>query len=165
MKPEIRAAAELRFEPYDDPRDGIGALHGIALKYGDQTRLPDGRLERFEPRALRVEHLVLNHEHDRDVPLAFYPGGGLELRHDDHALAFVARLPDTRLGRRAVADVRSGKLKGASVEFHSREERSERQTRVIALADLVGMALTYGPAYPGSRVEVRRKHRSLIRWL
>ena len=55
------------------------------------------------------------------------------------------------------ADVRSGILRGFSSEFRALEERDENGVRIIRSAVLEDLALVASPAYPQSRVEIRKR--------
>ena len=74
-----------------------------------------------------------------------------------------ALLPDTAAGRDAATEVRSGLLRGLSVEFKALAERYVSGVREIRRAALVGAGLVDSPAYRGSTVEVRARGRRL--WL
>jgi len=148
MQPE-RRYAELR-------ADGR-RLAGVAVRYGDTAALPWGE-ERIEPGAfgdVASADVVLNIQHDRGRPLARTGGAGLDLRDSPAALEVAAELPDTRDAADVLAMVRSGVLRGLSIEFVPRAERDDAGVRVIEAADLVGMAVVDKPAYPASALSAR----------
>lgn len=141
MEPERRYAA---FRASADGR----TLSGRALVYGDVS--PDFR-ERFVPGAFgELGAVALNLQHDPSLVLV--EAGSLELTDSERALEVRATLPEHSA---AVQLVRRGALNGFSVEFLAREERSEGGVRVIARAELTGLALVDRGAYPQSKAEVR----------
>ena len=142
---ELRADAEGR------------VLRGVAVTYGDVASVPFGR-ERVEPGAfLPFGDVILNDGHQRTVPLARTGGAGLDLADSAERLAFAATLPETRAADDILALVRSGVMRGASVEMRVTAERVEAGVRVIERAALSGIAVVDSPAYPASEVEARRK--------
>ena len=151
---EIRCAVELRA---DDERRGPGRLTGTLLTYGEPRG--DGR-ERFAPGALRwpADGVVLRRQHSPFEPITRVVP---EVRGD--RVVVDSPLPDTKAGRDAATEVRSGLFKGLSVEFRSVAERYVAGVREIRRALLVGAGLVDDPAYKLSRVEVRARGRRL--WL
>ena len=139
-EPERRAGGELRVEGR--------TLTGRALVYGDVA--PQFR-ERFVPGALApVPAVPLNLQHDRGMVIL--AAGSYELTDGPQALEVRAELP---AGSAVLALVKRGALKGFSIEFHPREERSEGGLRIIERAELTGIGLVDAPAYPASGAEVR----------
>ena len=153
MKDEIRFQIEVRA---DEARQGPGRLVGLLMKYGAQAT---DRRELFENGALEWPEggVVLNRQHTRKSPiLRFTPEiNGDEVRID-------VQLPDTTSGRDAAVEVRSGLLRGLSVEFRSLKERVSGGVRRIQKAMLTGAGLVDSPSYQ-SAVEVRSKRRRI--WL
>ena len=144
-----RRFVELRHE-------GERRLSGVAVRYGDTATLPWGR-ERIEAGAFApLGDVILNAQHERAAPLARTGGGGLELMDAADALTSRADLPATRAGDDVLALVRSGVMRGLSIEFRSIAERIEAGVRVIERATLAGVAVVDTPAYPASEVEARR---------
>ena len=140
-------------------------LKGVAITYGATAllkRLIRGRKvrrERFEHRAfgdVASADVVLNYMHQRTVPLARTGGGGLTLTDTGDRIELAAELPDTAAARDAVELVRSGVLRGLSVEFNATDETMDGDTRVVRTADLRGIGLVDRPAYRESIVEARR---------
>ena len=130
-------------------------LSGTVLEYADVS--PSHR-ERFEPGALRVAEAVsLNLMHDPLQSVAWHPGGGLQLEHDESALRMVAEVPPIPAGDVALAMVRDGQARGLSIEFQAELERRESGVRVIEAATLTGVGLVSDPSYLRSTVEARRK--------
>ena len=140
MTPEHRAGTEFRVSGR--------TLSGVAMPYG--TVSPDYR-ERFVPGAFgEVSTIPVNLQHDSSIVVA----PEALLTDTPRELRVRAELPE---GSAALKLVRRGVLNGFSIEFHSRAERREAGVRVIARAELVGLALVDAGAYPGSFAEVRAR--------
>lgn len=142
--------------------EGDRVIGGTCLRYGDTATLPWGR-ERFEPRAfgdVSGIDAILNLQHDRTRPLARTGGGGLTLADDAGALVMRCALPATRDADDALELVRTGVLRGLSVEFHADAERMDGQgagrVRVIERARLTAIGLVDKPAFPDSTVAAMR---------
>ena len=132
-------------------------LSGVAVTYGDTATLPFGR-ERIQAGAFApIGDVILNASHDRSTPLARTAGAGLDLADSAERLAFAATLPATRAADDILALVRSGVMRGASVEMRVTAERVEAGVPVIERAALSGIAVVDSAAYPASEVEARRK--------
>ena len=131
-------------------------LVGPAVQYGDVSF---SHKERFEPGAFALDETTrwLNYKHEPDRVLAFTSGGGLELQDTPDALMVSAILPGIPLADQALAEVRSRKLRGFSVEFRAVEETTEYGIRVIKRADLAGIGLVQDPAYSQSKAELRAR--------
>ena len=132
-------------------------LSGV-MPYGDVARLPWGS-ERFAPGAFGPDvgalDVILNVQHERGRPLARTGGGGLMLADGPRALEIQAELPRTRDADDALVLVRSGVLRGLSIEFAATRERHEGRVRVVEGADLSGLGVVDRPAYPGATVAAR----------
>ena len=129
-------------------------LSGTAIRYGDVATLPFGK-EVIDAGAfgnLEDADLILNRQHDRGKPLARSGGGGLEVIDSPSELRLRADLPDTPTGREAMTLVRSGVLRGFSIEFRALSEYVTDRVVHVANASLVGIALVDKPAYPDSQV-------------
>ena len=85
-----------------------------------------------------------------------------ELRGD--ALVIDTELPDTSSGRDAAVEIRSGLMRGLSVEFKAIRARMVNGVRRISEAALVAGGLVDDPSYASARVEVRDKGRPEM-WL
>lgn len=148
---EVRSVdIELR----DDPeREGPGLLSGRLMRFGEVIKHQHGP-EAFEPRSLRfsAEHGVTLYDgHDT------FPRRPVSIVHpvqDEREARIEHRLPDTPAGRSVAARVRSGELKGLSVEFQAVKESRAAGVRRIAQANVVGLAVVRNPAY-SAPVQVR----------
>ena len=141
---------------YIELRQDGRRLAGTAVRYGDVASLPWGD-ERFTAGAFSpLGDVILNTMHDRGTPLARTGGGGLELVDSDRELLIEAELPATRAADDVVELVKTGVMRGLSIEFEATSERMENSVRVIDRAVLHGIAVVDTPAYPASEVEARR---------
>ena len=150
MEPEKRGF-EIRLEAAPEGK-GPGRLVGILMTYGQRA---GDRPEVFQPDSLHwpADGVVLREMHDRRAPLArFIPSvEGAEVRVD-------IPLPDTQRARDAATLVKSGTLRGLSVEFFPEKETAAAgDLRVIHRARLVGAGLVDDPAYSESTVSVRSR--------
>ena len=146
-------------------RQGPGrTVGGVAVRYGDLAQLPWGE-ERIEAGAFApIDDVILNAHHDRDTPLA-RTGAGLTLDDTGERLAFSATLPATRAADDVLELVRTGIMRGASVEMRVTGERFEGGVRVIQRARLSGIGVVDTPAYPESEVEARRRRGGRRTWV
>ena len=147
------AATELRVEGRK--------LSGVVMNYGEVS--PSHR-ERFEPGSLRMAesvHLDLHHDIERAV--AWHPGGGLTLDNGRDALTMRAELPPIPAADRALDEIRSGAVRGLSVEFRPVKERRDADIRVIEDAVLTGIGIVRTPSYKQSNVEARRRSGRTLR--
>ena len=134
-------------------------LRGVAVTYGDVAKVA-GLEERIEPGAFgTLGDVILNASHDRAAPLARTGGAGLELSDTAERLAFAATLPETRAADDVLTLVRTGVMRGASIEMRVSAQRFEGGVRVIERAQLGGIAIVDSPAYPASEIEARRAAR------
>ena len=146
---EHRIVAELR-------ADGDGRIvSGVAIAYSDEARIGSVR-----ERVLRGAFLPLpddvrmDVQHDRGAIVA-RTGAGLTLQDSDEALTFTADLPDTPRASQALADVRAGLLRGASIAMEVTKERWEGTLRIIERGRIVAVSLVDSGAYPQSVIEAR----------
>ena len=131
-------------------------LSGQVIVYADTSK---SHRERFQPGAFSFDNVVLNYRHNQLCAVAWFPGGGVEIRDSEAALTMSADLPPLPAADRALAEVRAGKLNGLSVEFVAEKEKREAGIRIIEKARLVGIGLVDQPSYSGSVVEARREMR------
>ena len=101
----------------------MGTVAGTVIRYGDVATLPFGQ-ERMLPGAfgdLSTAELYANRMHERSQPLANTYAG---LRIDDNAerLAGEVDLPNTSYGRDTQEEVKTGRLRGLSIEFRTLED-------------------------------------------
>ena len=154
MKTEIRCKVELR---EDDTRQSPGRLYGVLLRYLERA---SDRPELFERDAFDLDAIkasggiVINRQHTRGAPIMrVIP----ELRGDE--LVIDQALPDTDAGRDAAVEIRSGLMRGLSVEFKAIRASMVSGVRRIREAALLAGGLVDDPSYLGSTVEVRDKGR------
>ena len=152
MRTEIRCKVELR---EDDTLASPGRLTGTLLTYGERA---SDRPELFERGSIDLAAItasggiVINRQHTRGAPIMrVIP----ELRGD--ALVIDAQLPESTAGRDAAVEIRSGLMRGLSVEFKALRARMVSGVRRISAATLVAGGLVDDPSYSGSTVEVRDK--------
>ena len=129
-------------------------LSGTVIRYGDVATLPFGK-EAIDPGAfgnLEGIDVILNRQHDRGKPLARTGGGGLTIDDSHTELKLRADLPDTPTGQEAMTLVRSGVLRGFSIEFHALREYVRDRVVHVAEGKLYGISLVDRPAYPESQV-------------
>ena len=129
-------------------------LSGKAIVYNDVATLPFGKevIDRGAFGDVSNSDIILNRQHDRSKPLARTGGGGLEVIDSPTELRLTADLPDTPTGREAMTLVRSGVLRGFSIEFRALSEYTRDRVLHVEKGTLVGIALVDRPAYPQSQV-------------
>ena len=153
---------ETRYAEFRAEADGR-RLRGTLIKYGDVAMLPGGIAERFMPGAfgdVAALDVILNGHHDRARPLARTGGAGLVLEDSAEALRMVATLPATRDADDTLELVKTGVLRGLSVEFKALAEHMEAgPVRVIERARLGAVGVVDKPAYPESSVEARARRK------
>ena len=144
---EIRCAIEIRA---DESRQSPGRIVGTLMTYGTRAR---DRAEVFADGALTwpADGIVINKQHDRRKAFARVVP---EVRGNEVVVDF--QVPDTQTGRDVVTLVRSGVLKGMSVEFRAVRDRWTNGVREIGSALLRGAALVDSPSYP-TAVEARAR--------
>ena len=138
-------------------------LRGTAMRYGDQARIQVGTTEcreQFAPgsfgNAAELD-ATLDVMHRADRRLVRTGGAGLTFTDDGTELRLEAVLPQTRDGDDAIAMVRSGLLRGLSVEFYAYEDQWAGSLRTVTRAALPAVGLVDKPAYLGSLgIELRR---------
>lgn len=140
-------------------------LVGVGVRYGSVAAMPWGE-ERIDAGAFApVGDVILNLQHDRARALARTPET-LRIEDTPTALRVEASLPATRDAEDALTLIRAGVLRGLSVEFRVRQERTEGALRIIQKAHLVGIGLVDTPAYRDSEVAARAvaPPRPHLRW-
>ena len=129
---------------------------GTVVRYGDEARIGVVR-ERIMPGAFAPlpADVLMDVQHERGAIIA-RTGSGLTLQDDDDSLRFIAELPDTPRAAQALADVKAGLLRGASVAMEvTRERWEEGALRVIEKARIVAVSLVDSGAYPDSVISAR----------
>jgi len=130
-------------------------LSGTVLTFGEVS--PSHR-EKFARGSIRLAPSVhLDLYHDRERAVAWAPGGGLKLAIGARSVDMTAELPPIPAADRALAEVRSRRTTGLSIEFRALEDRDEHGIRVVTSAELSGVGLVRSPSYLGSRVEARQR--------
>ena len=158
--------------------DGERSIIGVVARYGAAADLRRFK-ETIAPGAFEFDDVILNRQHDRNLPLARTGGSGLTLEDTPDALTMRAEIPPTRIGTDALEAVKAGLLRGASVEMEVRDacwdyDQGPIPVREIRSAKLHAIGLVDRPAYPASVVEARaaevldahndRVARALRRW-
>ena len=150
----------MRFRATESLEADSGALklRGTAVRYSETAgppRLPFK--ERILPGAFTpLGDTRLNRQHERGRLLA-RTGAGLVLTDTPEALYFEADLPSTREAEDTVALVRSGVLRGSSIEYSPVRERMVGGVLVVEKARLSGLAIVDSGAYTSATVEARAK--------
>jgi hypothetical protein len=145
-----------------------GRLTGYVARFGSETRIGDF-FERVMPGAFRASladgrNIVALADHDRRALLGSTASGTLQLREDDHGLAFELRLPDTSVGRDVAVLVEGGLIRGASFGFQVPpggdawlDRGDGSMLRELRRVDLAEITVTATPAYPDTEVAKRSK--------
>lgn len=145
-----------------------GRLQGYVARFGSETRIGDF-FERVMPGAFRASladgrNIVALADHDRRALLGSTASGTLQLREDEHGLAFELRLPDTSVARDIAVLVESRVIQGCSFGFMvppggdtwlDRGDGSMlRELRNVELAEVT---VTATPAYADTEVAKRSR--------
>ena len=152
---EVRCALEFRA---DESRESPGRLVGTLLTYGERA---GDRAEVFEAGSLiwTSDGVVLNRAHSDASPIMRVVP---EVRGEE--VVIDSALPNTTAGRDAAEELRTGLLKGLSVEFRAIRQTYRNGVRIIQEAMLGGAGLVTSPAYQGSTAEVRKEKGRARRW-
>lgn len=144
--------------------EGERTISGVLVKYGDVASIGGLFRERIEAGAFAPlpNDAILNFQHDRSQPLARL-GAGLELTDGPAELRLRAELPRTALADDVLELVRSGVVRGLSLEFSTRAERQEGDLRVIVRGKVVGAAVVDRGAYSQSTIDARRAAAAEVR--
>ena len=149
---------EYRYGPLEfrETANGMGTVAGTVIRYGDVATLPFGQ-ERMLPGAfgdLSTAELYANRMHERSQPLA-NTYAGLRITDSSERLSGEVDLPNTTYGRDAQEEVKTGRLRGLSIEFRTLEDDFIDGVRVIKSARLYGWGVVDKPAYPQSVAAMR----------
>ena len=141
---------------------GPGIVSGPAVKYGDTAMVAPEMGERIKAGAFGelTGDYIANYMHMREAPLA-RTGAGLTFKDTEEQLLAEIVLPNTQMGRDAAELVRSGVLRGLSLEFYPIENRWAGDILIREKAQLAGVAIVDIPAYPQSKPEIRYR----LKWL
>lgn len=152
MTDTCKRYAELRY-------DGGRKLSGVAIRYGDTAEISEYYHERIAPGAfgdVARADVILDTMHMRDRPLARTGKGGLTLYDGPNELRFTAELPNTRDADDTLELVKSGVLRGSSVEFRPRGvDQKDGPLHEVTKATLIRIGVVDKPAYPQSTVAAR----------
>jgi HK97 family phage prohead protease len=156
--------------------------------YGAETRLGDGRRERFAAKAFRSrieagQNVFFLAGHDPEKPLASTEAGSLILRESDEALHIEARVvPSTSWAHDALASLAAGLTKGLSPGFSVAPggdvvtRSADALLRTVHRADLFEISLVTRAAYDQAQIaarnwtpeqraiETRRNGVGVLRW-
>ena len=138
---------ELRVE------EGKRTVTGIAVRYGDKGSIWGDHYEVVTgPEAIILgegpENVTI--QHNRDLPV-----GLVEWIEDKDALRFKTEIVKSARGDQALADIRGGLLRGASMEFQAKNETMNGKIRELSLIKVGRVSLVDKPSYPTSRIQVR----------
>lgn len=149
---EIRCNLELRAAT-----DSPGRIVGTIIEQG---RVAGDRPEVFAPGAIEwpANGIRLLAEHPGRQVMRVTP------QADGAAIRIDAPLPDTAIGREVASEIREGRKRGLSVEFHAVTEAVVQGVREITGAIVDAAAVVTEGAYDQATVEVREKSRRRL-WL
>lgn len=160
--------SELEFRASGHIRAAAGRrLEGYAARFNSEAALP-GFIEVIRrgafSKSLAAENNVRAlYQHREADLLASTRSGTLELREDDHGLAFSLSVPDTSYGRDLAVLIERGDVAGCSFGFQVRdggdrwEERGGEWFRELLDVHLHEITITGTPAYPDTSVALRSK--------
>jgi HK97 family phage prohead protease len=139
-------------------------LEGYAATFNSEARIADFT-ETILPGAFADSldgdrDILALVDHDSTKLLARTKTGSLELREDDHGLAFGLSLPDTQAGRDVLELAKRGDLGGMSFGFTVPKggERWQGRRRELVDIDLREISVVSAwPAYDGTSVTARAK--------
>ena len=138
-------------------------LRGRAIRYGDEAIIATGfgqKRERFARGAFGdVGKLdtTLDLMHAPERRIARTGGGGLVLTQDGDDILLAATLQETRDGDDTIALVRSGVLRGFSIEFNAEHDEWSGDLRTVTRAGLPSIGVVDRPAYVSAQgIELRR---------
>ena len=134
-------------------------IAGTVVRYGDVASLPWGS-ERFVRGSVSwTPDTMLTLQHDRSKALARV-GAGLILEDTPEALTMRATMPNTSLGNDTLELVRSGVLRGLSLEFVASRTRNEGRVSVVEAASMRGLSIVDVPAYQQSTIDREKQERA-----
>ena len=137
-----------------------GRISGVLIEAG---RIARDRQEVFTPGSIRWPHngLRLLDKHYGNTVMRFHP------KEDGAKLLIDEQLPDTAIGRRVAAEIRSGQRTDLSIEFFPSEESNVSGVREVrsALVDAVALNPPGTGIYTQAKAEVRAKSKAAPIWL
>jgi len=131
---------------------------GTVVRYGDVADIGGFFREEFVPGSIEASDVTLNAYHDPTSLLARTGGGGMTVRDTPEAMTFEADLPHTTGANDVLTLVRSGVLRGASIEMHVKRDRwlDGGEHRIIQAARMSGIAIVARAAYSDSEIAALR---------
>ena len=130
-------------------------IAGTVVRYGDVAKLPWGQERFVRGSVVWTEDTMLTLQHDRAKALARV-GAGLVLEDTEETLTMRATMPQTTLGNDTLELVRSGVLRGLSLEFVPERTRNEGRVAVVERARMTGLSVVDVPAYSESVIARER---------
>lgn len=144
-----------------------GMLTGYAAVFNSETNLGEFseviRQGAFARSLASDANIKALYHHQAEALLATTRAGTLQLREDDHGLAFKLDLPDTTHGRDLGVLVARGDVQGCSFGFvvndggERWEQRGGAHIRELLDVNLKEITLTADPAYQDTTVALRSK--------
>lgn len=149
MRRSVLERRAFEFRAVDDGAE-LPVLEGVAVPYGQRAKIGQFT-EEFRAGGMTQVEVIANLLHDHKQILAV-SGRGLTLTDGPEAMRARLELPDTTSGRDAAVLVRSGVLRGFSVEFRATKETWNGTHRTVEEAMMYGLGLVARPAYQGAVV-------------
>jgi len=154
MKKEQRFIESTNLEVREE--DGKRKIGGYAAVFNNfREKIDRGAFKN----SLKSKDIVALWSHDSNVVLGRTGNGTLELREDDHGLAFDLDLPNSPWGENAFEAIKRGDVKGVSFGFTVKKEdwdRGENTIRTLKEIDLIEISPTVFPAYKQTEVDARK---------
>lgn len=163
MEMETRKLPTSTLELREATEEQSAKITGYAIVFNDFSDDLGGFVERIAPTALDKTDLGsvrLLYNHDYSNILSRADTGTLQLKRDDHGLAFTATLPDTTLGHDVLANIRNGNLQGCSFGFTINEDSWNYDNMLVErtvneIDQLFELSITPIPAYADTSVSTR----------
>lgn len=139
-------------------------LTGYVARFDKEARIGSFveviRRGAFAPSLATGKDILALADHDPKAVLGRTRTGTLELREDEHGLAFTLELPDTQAGRDLVALAERGDLGGCSFGFTVKPEgeRWDGNRRELRCVELHEVSIVQSwPAYADTEVNLRSR--------
>ena len=138
-------------------------LIGTAIHYGEVANI-GGMKEMFQAGAFEgFQDVMLTLQHKREIPLSRV-GSGLQIIDSDSALEIRAELnPQISAAKETLELVRTGILRGLSIEFQALKQHFKGDLRIVTRAKIFAISVVDVPAYSNSTVQVRAR-KPKYRW-